>query len=96
MSLPDGEKNFEDVFIRFGATHECDSQTDGQTDRHRMPAIAALMHSIARQKYCGVKAFTASFGVNSGKMYDVGFCAGGQPQISVIAVIVALKNLGIF
>ena len=25
-------------------------QTDGQTDRHRMPAIAALMHSIARQK----------------------------------------------
>ena len=25
-------------------------QTDGRTDRHRMPAIAALMHSIARQK----------------------------------------------
>ena len=27
-----------------------DRQTDGQTDRHRMTAIAALMHSIARQK----------------------------------------------
>jgi len=26
-------KNFEDIFIRFGATHERDGQTDGQTDR---------------------------------------------------------------
>jgi len=47
------KKNFEDIFIRFGATHErvrqTDKQTDGQTDRHRMPAIAALIHSIARQ-----------------------------------------------
>jgi len=30
--LPDGEKNFEDIFIRFGATHERDRRTDGQTD----------------------------------------------------------------
>jgi len=36
--LPDGEKKLEDIFIRFGATHE----RDRQTDRHRMPAIAAL------------------------------------------------------
>ena len=43
--LPDGEINLEDIFIRFGATHERDRRTDG----HRMPAIAALMHSIARQ-----------------------------------------------
>jgi len=28
--LPDGE-NFEDIFIRFGATHERVRQTDGQT-----------------------------------------------------------------
>ena len=50
--LPDGEKSFEDIFICFGATHERDIQTDGRTDRqtHRVPAIAALMHSIARQK----------------------------------------------
>ena len=45
--LPDGNKN---IFIRFGATHERDGRTDRQTDGHRMPAIAALMHSIARQK----------------------------------------------
>jgi len=31
-------KNFEDIFIRFGVTHE----RDGQTDGHRVPAIAAL------------------------------------------------------
>ena len=31
-------KNFEDIFIRFGATHE----RDGHTDRHRVTAIAAL------------------------------------------------------
>jgi len=48
--LPDGEKN-SDIFIHFGATNE----RDRQTDRHRMPAIAALMHSIAEQKleWCG-------------------------------------------
>jgi len=37
-------KNFEDIFIRFEATHE----RDGHTHRHRMPAYTALMHSIAR------------------------------------------------
>ena len=39
-------KNFEDIFIRFGATHERDRQSDRQTDRqtdgHHVPAIAAL------------------------------------------------------
>jgi len=30
-SLPDGEKNFEDIFIRFGATPERDRQTDRRT-----------------------------------------------------------------
>jgi len=29
--LPRGEKNFEDIFIRFGATDERDRQTDGHT-----------------------------------------------------------------
>jgi len=52
--LPDGEKKFEDIFIRFGATHE----RDRQTNRHRMPAIAALMHSIARQKHHFHRALT--------------------------------------
>jgi len=31
-------------------TWNTDRRTDRQTDRHCMPAIAALMHSIARQK----------------------------------------------
>ena len=30
--LPGGEKKFEDIFIRFGATHESHGQTDGRTD----------------------------------------------------------------
>jgi len=47
---PDGEKNFEDMFIRFDTTHERDRQTDRQTHRHRMTAEAALDASIARQK----------------------------------------------
>jgi len=38
------------MFIRFDMIHECDRRTDRQTDGHRMTAIAALMHSIARQK----------------------------------------------
>ena len=48
--LPDGEKKFEDMFIRFDMIHERDRRTDRRTDGHRMTAIAALMHSIARQK----------------------------------------------
>jgi len=47
-------KKFEDIFSRFGATHErdrrTDRRTDGQTDGHRVPAYTALMHSIARKK----------------------------------------------
>ena len=34
------------MFIGFDTIHERDRRTDG----HRMTAIAALMHSIARQK----------------------------------------------
>jgi len=30
--LPDGEKNFKDIFVRFGATHEHVRQTDRRTD----------------------------------------------------------------
>ena len=42
-------KNFEDIFIRFGATHERDGRTDRQTDtgwRHYI----ALMHYASRGK----------------------------------------------
>jgi len=40
--IPVGEKISNISFGRFGATHERDRRTDGQTDGHRMPAIAAL------------------------------------------------------
>jgi len=45
--LPHGEKNLEDIFIRFGATHERDGQTDRQTPGD---GNSRAMHSIARQK----------------------------------------------
>ena len=45
--LPDGEKNFEDIFIRFGATHERDRRTDGRTPH---AGNSRAMHSIARYK----------------------------------------------
>jgi len=41
-------KNFEDIFIRFGATPERDGQTDRQTDGHRVTAIAALCITQSR------------------------------------------------
>ena len=34
VGLPDGEKNFEDMFIRFDMIHERDRQTDRQTHTH--------------------------------------------------------------
>jgi len=40
--LPDGEKKFQDMFVRFDMIHErdrrTDRQTDGRTDTHRMTA----------------------------------------------------------
>ena len=38
VAIPEGEKNFEDMFIRFDRIHERDRHTDGRTDRHRMTA----------------------------------------------------------
>jgi len=35
----------EDIFIRFGATHERDRQTDRRTDGHRVTTYTALMHT---------------------------------------------------
>ena len=40
--LPNGEKNFEDIFIRFDRMYESDAVTDGRTDGHRTTANAAL------------------------------------------------------
>ena len=49
--LPDGEKILKiALFVLAQLTNVTDRRTGGQTDRHRMSAIAALMHSIALQK----------------------------------------------
>ena len=54
MSLPDGEKNFEDMFIRFDVIHERDGRTDRRTDRQtdrqtlRDSKDRAYMHRIAQ------------------------------------------------
>jgi len=35
--LPDGEKNFDDIFTRFDRIPACDRQTDGRTDTDIFP-----------------------------------------------------------
>ena len=52
MALPDGKKNFEDMFIRFDRMYE----RDRQTDRHRMTAKAALAQHRSAKTIMGVKA----------------------------------------
>jgi len=34
VGLPDGEKNFEDMYNRLDRMLVCDRQMDGRTDRH--------------------------------------------------------------
>jgi len=58
--LPDGEKNFEDIFIRFDATHERDRQTDGQTP-HADMGRAYAPHRAAK---IGFFSFLAKTKVN--------------------------------
>ena len=52
--LPDGEKNVEDVFSHFDATHERDRHTDRQTDRqtpHDSIGRAYASHRAAKTMY---------------------------------------------
>jgi len=42
--LPDGEKKFEGIFIRFGATHERDRRTD--TACRHIPRLCILHRSV--------------------------------------------------
>jgi len=46
--LPDGEKILKICLV---VLTECTNVTDRQTDGHRMTTKAALMHSIAREKF---------------------------------------------
>jgi len=41
-------QKFDDIFSRLDTMHQRDGWTDGRTDRHRVTAKTALMHSIAR------------------------------------------------
>jgi len=42
LGLPDGEKNFGDMYNRLGTIPACDRQTDGQTSCH---GIVRVMHT---------------------------------------------------
>ena len=58
--IPDGEKIFEDIFIRFGATHERDRHTDG----HRVAAIAALCIASHGKNYKRQRMYCRLMAVN--------------------------------
>ena len=47
MSLPDGEKNFEDMFIRFDVIHERDGRTDRPT-LHNSKDRAYASHRVVK------------------------------------------------
>jgi len=52
-------KKIEDTITQLYNTRtwQTAGRTDGQTDRHRTMAQAALMHSIARQKRVSMHAY---------------------------------------
>ena len=54
--LPNGEKVWGYGYS-FWHNTQSDGQQDGQTDRHRTTAEAALVHSIARKKNCWCQLF---------------------------------------
>jgi len=46
VSLPDGEKNFEDMYNRLHSIPACDRRTDGRTDRRTScNGIVHAMHT---------------------------------------------------
>jgi len=79
--LSDGV-TFEDIFIGFGATHERDRRTDGQTDRHRMPAIAALKLCIA--SHGKSDALSIGHAADCLFMHTANMCLGSCRHNSVI------------
>jgi len=59
--LTDGEKKFEDMFIRFDRMYERDRRTHAQ--RHRMTTYRPRLHSIVRQKHLEIQT---AYGRNTG------------------------------
>jgi len=64
VGIPDGEKKFEDIFIRFGATRERDGRTDTGDGIYRAYAShrAAKMWFVSVTLLCG---FNVSKGLNA-------------------------------
>jgi len=60
--LPDGEKKFENIFIRFGTIHERDGRTDGQTP-HDDIGLAYASHRAARSN--NKQTLTKQTGINA-------------------------------
>jgi len=54
--LPDGDKNFDDMFIRFDTTHERDRQAHRQTPDD---GIGRGKNSICKQKAVRIEQFIA-------------------------------------
>jgi len=50
--LPDGKKNFEDMYNRLGTIPACDRQTDGQTSCHGI--VRAMLTRRAVKMLAGV------------------------------------------
>ena len=90
----DNEKNFEDIFIRFGATHE----RDRQTDRHRMPAIAALCipsHGNERIEY---KLLSLTYNIFTARcyasaVYAVMQCLSVRPSVTFVDHVKTNKHI---
>jgi len=59
--LPDSEKNFDGVFIRFDITHERDRQT--HTDRHRITARPRLCIASRGKKKRKIAECTCTRGI---------------------------------
>ena len=70
------------LFVLAQLTNVTDRHADGQTDRHRMPAIAALMHSIARQKRDGFRLRGGAPGAPS--PFAIPTCSKARNYITVL------------
>ena len=66
VSVPEGEKNFEDIFIRFDVIHERDRQRDG----HRVTAKTALMHMHHAVKTVRSRSFHTRYRSGSLDVFD--------------------------
>ena len=67
VGLPEGEKNFEDMYNRFDRIPACDRQTDRQTDRRTDGRTYILPRHSPRYAYtsCGINHTQTLFLVSS-------------------------------